>query len=1302
MAYEIAKPKNWQDFQKACVVLYQAELSDPHAQEYGRGGQGQQGIDILGRRHDKPDHFVGIQCRRVVAPLKSAKIEEDCRAALAIEAGLKEIIFATTAPDDVKATNAAIAVEKKLRAEGHEVIVALYGWESLQTRIALHPTAFAVFNPAYYATTATQALAPTPPPPDWTAQIGELLSIVKQQGISLQPSDPGSPDKSAEDPALHARIDVLRDLFQKHHQTLVAERQFRELLEKTSPDERPWAVFRLETNLASIDMELGREAEAAERFESAYALRPEDANAIANLALARTIQGRTDEAMELARQALATTPRADVAVAYLLQAAARSGWKGNPETLIPDDLKDSVSAAFGRAEFLRRRDQVDWAEYTIALMEQHPESEELKRAGALAVLELSIRNDAILVGKARRLPIERVRQSADDLKTFAERALDNGYTHDHDLHAYVSNASVLLRILDRDAEAESLLKRGIERLPNEVSLRRLLALAQWTLGRPDDARVTLSGTSDPESAMLRAEMMLAVDPVAALTEAQAITVPPGDERLERLRWRMIGEIAVKLGDQNTIVEAVAGLRACSADPLIAELIEVRSALAAMDSEDEARNAPLLALAGQVTEETDLVARYELAELLMRSDEAATAVSLLANHIDLTRAGFAGQLYLQALAAARFDTEFDTALSRASPALAESPDILWTRTARAWNIGDLDSALTLVDRLILTDPNSSRARLLKIEILARSDRTAELLTELDAPLERLNWKRFRDHSRLAELLGHFGHLDRAIALAYRLFLAHRDHSRAWLTLSGIVLGEGRSLDDRRWDVDNVGEHSAVDIKFDDGETRFLVVEPDPELRKIDSEAFEPDHALVRAMAGAPVGGSFIGPDGRKGTVTKLRHKYVARFHYVLEHFQTRFPEVAGFRRITVDIEGPDGLAPIREQARARQEWIEQETQNYLNGNWPLGLLAYRVGADPIDVAGGVAAAGHKLKVATGSAEEVNSAGGELLANGRKGVTLDLATFWTAWRLGALDGLETAFGQIHVSPSVVDRLRARRARLEAAIGEGIHWAQFDDGHLVVTEMQPDTVAEIRNDVSAALSWLQQHGRVVPIVADHKLPETLLDDIRRGRSDLFDCIAVALLTDTILISDDLFTREFMGLIAERKGAWLQLALRAAKDGNAISMDNYVRWIADLIEAGHSYLGCDGNTLAHAAKLDAEVGAVPGRLFRIVTSVIGGAIAEPASHLSACFACLNLLWNDRAALGYREPATGHMLRQLIRERTEDYGAMLRLLYLATGNAPRIREYLMGWLRGHFIPMSALVPAPPRRPARTRRNRTR
>ena len=145
LAHQIVKPRNWEDFQRNCVILFRGVLNDPHAAEYGRRGQNQREIDILGRRDNNPEHWVGIQCRCTEKAPEQPEILKDCRASLNLKAELKEIIFATTAPVDRNSTDAAIAVETLLRSEGHAIKIAVFGWDELQTLIAQHDQAYAAF-----------------------------------------------------------------------------------------------------------------------------------------------------------------------------------------------------------------------------------------------------------------------------------------------------------------------------------------------------------------------------------------------------------------------------------------------------------------------------------------------------------------------------------------------------------------------------------------------------------------------------------------------------------------------------------------------------------------------------------------------------------------------------------------------------------------------------------------------------------------------------------------------------------------------------------------------------------------------------------------------------------------------------------------------------------------------------------------------------------------------------------------------------------------------------------------------------
>jgi hypothetical protein len=220
---------------------------------------------------------------------------------------------------------------------------------------------------------------------------------------------------------------------------------------------------------------------------------------------------------------------------------------------------------------------------------------------------------------------------------------------------------------------------------------------------------------------------------------------------------------------------------------------------------------------------------------------------------------------------------------AAPAVRDDPGALWTLAAHAWNVGDLTGAYRAIEALLRRETDNPGARLLKIEILLRQDRSAELLAELDKPVEDLAWTRLQDRFRIASLLGRFGYIERAVAFAYRLFLEHRDKSQTWMTLSMLVLQAGQVAGDgpRTWNAQVVAPNIAVDLRYDNGEEVFFVVEPDATLRKLDEDAWEPDHRLVRILSGLGTGARFVDPtSGREGAITRLRHKYVARLQYVM--------------------------------------------------------------------------------------------------------------------------------------------------------------------------------------------------------------------------------------------------------------------------------------------------------------------------------------------------------------------------------------------------------------------------------------
>jgi len=292
------------------------------------------------------------------------------------------------------------------------------------------------------------------------------------------PTDVRAPPGNYEDPPLHAKIDLLRDLFRAKQSYLFAKEGLLDLQAKEDLTDKPWAKFRIETNLGSISISQGKHEEAADHFEKAYAVRPTDCHAVANLALARTILGKYEEGMQLATSALNMSPRSDQAVSYLLQAAARTSWQGDPETLIPADLVGSVHADLGLVEFFRKRNIAGWAEKTRVLAHAHQDIEEFRRADAIAVLELALGSD-IFIGAPGNVSREDLQRAANEMLAMADSCLLNDFSDLHDLLAYVNNAAVLLRITGRQADCESLLVRALPSLPDQPQLRRLPAMRRW-------------------------------------------------------------------------------------------------------------------------------------------------------------------------------------------------------------------------------------------------------------------------------------------------------------------------------------------------------------------------------------------------------------------------------------------------------------------------------------------------------------------------------------------------------------------------------------------------------------------------------------------------------------------------------------------------------------------------------------------------------------------------------------------------------------------------------------------------------
>ena len=141
--YNIPSLKSWEQFQKMVCDLFKEIWQDPYAQEFGRQGQDQDGIDIIGRRQGS-EKYEAVQAT-IESPLTKKKIEKDYNSSQNLGFKLDSFIIASTNKRDVKLQKYAI----KLSDTGPYKCIIRF-WEDIIEDLAEYDQIRKKYYPEYY------------------------------------------------------------------------------------------------------------------------------------------------------------------------------------------------------------------------------------------------------------------------------------------------------------------------------------------------------------------------------------------------------------------------------------------------------------------------------------------------------------------------------------------------------------------------------------------------------------------------------------------------------------------------------------------------------------------------------------------------------------------------------------------------------------------------------------------------------------------------------------------------------------------------------------------------------------------------------------------------------------------------------------------------------------------------------------------------------------------------------------------------------------------------------------------------
>ena len=297
---EIPKPKNADDFEQLCLIVYRVAFGDPSATRNGRSGQKQNGVDIFVVR-DK--QRVGIQCKRVnFGELDSKTIDQEVGFADAGNVEISELIVATTAPNDAKLVKYVHELNK-LRKKNCKFSVSLAFWDALESIIQQYSELQSLLAPnlpggAYY---------------NLAQQGQQMLEIQQGMATTLQSLLLGIPQSQLPEASQDSLNKVISAQLDEIKET-ISRGRFQDALDRllsigsAFPSFDGHQKYRWHSQRAVCLWRLGDKSAAALQYEDAFAIAPNEDKAAANFIRASLLLDRPKEAVKRAKAAVKNFP----------------------------------------------------------------------------------------------------------------------------------------------------------------------------------------------------------------------------------------------------------------------------------------------------------------------------------------------------------------------------------------------------------------------------------------------------------------------------------------------------------------------------------------------------------------------------------------------------------------------------------------------------------------------------------------------------------------------------------------------------------------------------------------------------------------------------------------------------------------------------------------------------------------------------------------------------------------------------------------------------------------------------------
>ncbi|MDA5635596.1 hypothetical protein PL640_20860 [Agrobacterium sp. ST15.16.024] len=1082
------------------------------------------------------------------------------------------------------------------------------------------------------------------------------------------------------------------------------------LLENLRSDERyadGHVAFRLNFNIGIIQENIGEVAAATVSLRKAYTYAVDNKKAQTGLALADLNDGNYDAAFERAKGLIEQQgDHQSLAVVIAFHAAARLGaaFDVSGYSLQEPYNHDVVAASL---EYTRVVQPDDYSKALNDTYEAHPTNRNVALMWAQAVLDDVQQNQAFLLGaKVPEAFNDQLSKSAHILRDDLESALKRRPPNKLLLPSQANNAAVALRLAGNVADAAKLLDKALDDYPwiapDLAQIRGVLFLQE---DKDHDAFQLIEPFHEiPElqvmASEIEAKMGNYTEALNRVNEALKKTIPAG---LRTTALLTKARIAINSSNRAAADEAIEELAVESTSSL--ELVLIRSTYSRvfelLSEQDEIEQLPiiekdktesdrkLLASLGEA-KEWDFSTILRAAEELLARGYYRECTALLEGKVSFSKESPALQTLCDACVRGGLGTTAKEIVENLAPDVKNSV-FGWKFIANASYLhGEVSKAVPVTRKLFENNNKSISALEWYVQPLLRLNnrsRVCRIVAELkdDELVGTLSEK--RDY---VKLLVFCGEINRARSYAYQLFCENRNDHRAWMALSSSVLAFGRppeTSDDLH--LSKVDTNAAFEVQREDGSSKTYILEEDKKLFLLRDENIPLDHPIAKAAMGKQEGETFIWPfakDEETAKIKSIKHKALDAFHHIVIRFEEQFPEAAGFKSVAIAPGQEGGLDEMKALLQQRAEYSHQKAKEYQDGSYPLSILGFHLGIDPIDAFLGLKRECNvSPKVSSCFEVDQDNADSALKRAREGGIIADPVSCYLLRRLGIERSTEEEFGKIGVTQNTIDIFAERLQEAEQSsffeAEDGTKRSStiaVRDGSLVISDSTEEEVKSRIELLRSDLNWLQHDCLLLPTIAKADPSDEIIKFRNRDGGRFFDDIFAADGSDRLLLSDDFHLRQWATGLFGVQTAWIQALLFHLEDAGRIDTKMVVRSTIHLSGVGEEALSLNTTRLV-AAVLMLSAGELDDAEFDLYCALLGQSGAEMRSHIPVAVSAIKEIWTRHTLTQYRGKATSVILRKLVRNQRENYKVVLDAVRRLVRDKD-IVEYVDGWRTGHFL----------------------